>query len=209
VSGELFKMMSGVDMLHVPYRGMAPALTAGDVRAGPVEAGDKTQGDRVRADRKNDGYGRRGVRQGVPTVSAGSKGAAARAKLRRHGIFDGRPVGMGRRYPPHAAAQPQRGGVSRSRCPAGRRAGERGERNEERYLNPCPAEAAPRCSLGLLRSPPASDAARAGPGRPRSAFGLASGLPARRAPAMARPLQRPHLGKGDIRALNRWAAFDP
>jgi len=27
VSGELFKMMTGVDMLHVPYRGGAPALT--------------------------------------------------------------------------------------------------------------------------------------------------------------------------------------
>jgi tripartite-type tricarboxylate transporter receptor subunit TctC len=27
VSGELFKMMAGVDMLHVPYRGDAPALT--------------------------------------------------------------------------------------------------------------------------------------------------------------------------------------
>ena len=26
VSGELFKMMTGVDMLHVPYRGVAPAL---------------------------------------------------------------------------------------------------------------------------------------------------------------------------------------
>jgi tripartite-type tricarboxylate transporter receptor subunit TctC len=27
VAGELFKMMAGVDMLHVPYRGTAPALT--------------------------------------------------------------------------------------------------------------------------------------------------------------------------------------
>jgi tripartite-type tricarboxylate transporter receptor subunit TctC len=27
VSGELFKMMAGVDLLHVPYRGGAPALT--------------------------------------------------------------------------------------------------------------------------------------------------------------------------------------
>jgi tripartite-type tricarboxylate transporter receptor subunit TctC len=27
VGGELFKMMAGVDMLHVPYRGEAPALT--------------------------------------------------------------------------------------------------------------------------------------------------------------------------------------
>src|SRR5208282_1212671 len=27
VSGELFKMMAGVDLLHVPYRGEAPAHT--------------------------------------------------------------------------------------------------------------------------------------------------------------------------------------
>src|SRR5262245_56787979 len=34
VSGELFKIMTGVDMLHVPYRGAAAALT--DVIAGRV-----------------------------------------------------------------------------------------------------------------------------------------------------------------------------
>src|SRR5262245_36120253 len=33
--GELFKMMAGVDMLHVPYRGGAPALT--DLLAGQVQ----------------------------------------------------------------------------------------------------------------------------------------------------------------------------
>ena len=27
VAGEMFKMMSGIDMLHVPYRGSAPMLT--------------------------------------------------------------------------------------------------------------------------------------------------------------------------------------
>ncbi|PWT88412.1 MAG: MFS transporter [Proteobacteria bacterium] len=35
VSGELFKMLAGVDMVHVPYRGAAPALT--DVFAGRVD----------------------------------------------------------------------------------------------------------------------------------------------------------------------------
>jgi len=35
LSGELFKMMAGVDMLHVPYRGTAPALT--DLLGGQVQ----------------------------------------------------------------------------------------------------------------------------------------------------------------------------
>lgn len=34
LSGELFKMMTGVDMLHVPYRGAAPALN--DLLGGQV-----------------------------------------------------------------------------------------------------------------------------------------------------------------------------
>ena len=35
LSGELFKLMTGVDMLHVPYRGNAPALT--DLLAGQIQ----------------------------------------------------------------------------------------------------------------------------------------------------------------------------
>jgi tripartite-type tricarboxylate transporter receptor subunit TctC len=35
VSGELFKMMTGVNMIHVPYRGAAPALT--DLLGGQVQ----------------------------------------------------------------------------------------------------------------------------------------------------------------------------
>src|SRR5262249_32173511 len=35
VSGELFKMMTGINMVHVPYRGGAPALT--DMVAGQVQ----------------------------------------------------------------------------------------------------------------------------------------------------------------------------
>jgi tripartite-type tricarboxylate transporter receptor subunit TctC len=35
MAGELFKMMAGVDMVHVPYRGAAPALT--DLLAGQVQ----------------------------------------------------------------------------------------------------------------------------------------------------------------------------
>jgi tripartite-type tricarboxylate transporter receptor subunit TctC len=35
ISGELFKMMAGVDLTHVPYRGSAPALT--DLLGGQVQ----------------------------------------------------------------------------------------------------------------------------------------------------------------------------
>ena len=35
LAGELFKMMAGIDMVHVPYRGAGPALT--DVLAGQVQ----------------------------------------------------------------------------------------------------------------------------------------------------------------------------
>jgi tripartite-type tricarboxylate transporter receptor subunit TctC len=35
VVGEMFKMMAGIDMVHVPYRGIAPALT--DLLAGQVQ----------------------------------------------------------------------------------------------------------------------------------------------------------------------------
>jgi tripartite-type tricarboxylate transporter receptor subunit TctC len=35
VSGELFKMMAGIDMVHVPYRGAAPALS--DLLGGQVQ----------------------------------------------------------------------------------------------------------------------------------------------------------------------------
>jgi tripartite-type tricarboxylate transporter receptor subunit TctC len=36
LAGELFKMMAGVNLIHVPYRGNAPALT--DLMAGQIEA---------------------------------------------------------------------------------------------------------------------------------------------------------------------------
>jgi tripartite-type tricarboxylate transporter receptor subunit TctC len=35
LAGELFKMMTGIDMVHVPYRGGAPALT--DLLGGQVQ----------------------------------------------------------------------------------------------------------------------------------------------------------------------------
>src|SRR5262249_36595744 len=35
MSGELFKMMTGIEMVHIPYRGAAPAVT--DLIAGQVQ----------------------------------------------------------------------------------------------------------------------------------------------------------------------------
>jgi tripartite-type tricarboxylate transporter receptor subunit TctC len=35
MSGELFKMMAGINLVHVPYRGSAPALT--DLLGGQVQ----------------------------------------------------------------------------------------------------------------------------------------------------------------------------
>src|SRR5262245_30776020 len=48
VSGELFKMMTGVDMIHVPYRGGGPALT-------DLLSGHPMQGDEIRALRRLQG----------------------------------------------------------------------------------------------------------------------------------------------------------
>ena len=52
VAGELFKMMTGVDMVHVPYRGTAPALT--DLLGGQVQVGFDTDAlvDRVHQGRQ-------------------------------------------------------------------------------------------------------------------------------------------------------------
>ena len=84
LSGELFKMMTGVNMTHVPYRGSAPALTdlisgqvhvmfdnmpsslphirAGTLRALAVTTAQRSAGAARRADRRRDGAGLRGQR---------------------------------------------------------------------------------------------------------------------------------------------------
>jgi tripartite-type tricarboxylate transporter receptor subunit TctC len=45
VAGELFKMMAGVNMVHVPYRGMPPALT--DLIGGQVQVAFDTIGNSI------------------------------------------------------------------------------------------------------------------------------------------------------------------
>src|SRR5262245_58382779 len=52
IAGELFKMMAGVDMVHVPYRGAGPAIT--DLLGGQVQVYFVTTGasiEYIRADR--------------------------------------------------------------------------------------------------------------------------------------------------------------
>src|SRR5262249_14865369 len=47
VAGELFKMMAGVDLVHVPYRGGAPALN--DLLAGQVQVAFDTLSTSIEA----------------------------------------------------------------------------------------------------------------------------------------------------------------
>ena len=55
LAGELFKMMAGVDIVHVPYRGGAPALTdliGGQVQVmfiGPIEVVEHIKSGKLRA----------------------------------------------------------------------------------------------------------------------------------------------------------------
>jgi tripartite-type tricarboxylate transporter receptor subunit TctC len=55
IAGELFKLMAGIDMVHVPYRGGAPALTdlmGGQVQVafmGPAASLSFIQADKIRA----------------------------------------------------------------------------------------------------------------------------------------------------------------
>jgi tripartite-type tricarboxylate transporter receptor subunit TctC len=52
VAGELFKMMTGIDMVHVPYRGAGPAIT--DLLSGQVQvlfAGTPESMEHIRAGR--------------------------------------------------------------------------------------------------------------------------------------------------------------
>src|SRR6516164_6410851 len=50
VAGESFKMMTGIDMVHVPYRGTAPALT--DLLGGQVQSSPPRLVDRIHQGRQ-------------------------------------------------------------------------------------------------------------------------------------------------------------
>ena len=73
IAGELFKMMTGIDMLHVPYRGEAPAIT--DLIGGQVQVDFDHDGhvDRVHQGRQaaatgGDDGNRSEVLPDIPTV---------------------------------------------------------------------------------------------------------------------------------------------
>ena len=76
LSGELFKMMTGVNMVHVPYRGAAPALT--DLIAGQVQVMFDNMPPSIRAHQ-----GRQAARAGGDHARARSAAAAGRSDRRR------------------------------------------------------------------------------------------------------------------------------
>ena len=97
VAGELFKMMTGVDMLHMPYRGVAPAtadLLGGRIqvlfdtlpaaigqhprRKNPRARGDVEEAIRVAAGRAGDERVRAGLRGGFVPRHLGAEGHATR-----------------------------------------------------------------------------------------------------------------------------------
>jgi tripartite-type tricarboxylate transporter receptor subunit TctC len=68
VAGELFKMMTGVDMVHVPYRGAAPALT--DLLGGQVQVMFATMSSSIE-------YIRAGKLRALAVTTATPKGTPA------------------------------------------------------------------------------------------------------------------------------------
>ena len=109
VAGELFKMMAGVDMVHVPYRGGAPALT--DLLGGQVQVmflspcgvnriHQERQAARARGDDRR--LARRGCRTSRPWASS------CRATRRARG-WHRRTQGHARRDHRQAQQRDQRG----------------------------------------------------------------------------------------------------
>ena len=118
VAGELFKMMAGVDMVHVPYRGGAPALT--DLLGGQVQVMFDTAAgvDRVH-------QGRQAARAGGDHRDAlgGAAGHPDRGRVRaglrgeRVGMASARP----RTRPPRSSTSSTRRSTRASPIPRSRR----------------------------------------------------------------------------------------
>ena len=104
MSGELFKMMTGVDMVHVPYRGGALALT--DLLAGQVQVmfdNIPTSAEHVRTGRLR---GLAVTSDALGRLARPAHGRGFRAGLRVERLVrPGRAQGHARRY--HRAAQPR------------------------------------------------------------------------------------------------------
>jgi tripartite-type tricarboxylate transporter receptor subunit TctC len=82
VAGELFKMMTGVDMVHVPYRGAAPALS--DLLTGQVQVlidNMPTSIEHIRAGRVRGGCD---VGEALGRAADGAGDRRVRAGLRSH-----------------------------------------------------------------------------------------------------------------------------
>ena len=107
IGGELFKMMTGIDMLHVPYRGGAPALT--DLMGGQVQVYVQPAAGIDRRDQ-----GRQGARaRGDHGEALG--GAARRADRRRvRAGLRGQHLAGHRRAQGHAAPRSSTGSTRRS-----------------------------------------------------------------------------------------------
>ena len=118
VAGELFKMMAGVDMVHVPYRGAAPALT--DLLGGQVQVDVRHHAavDRVH-------QGRQAARAGGDHGDAlgGAAGRSDRGRFRAglRGELAGTASARPRTRPPRSSTSSTRRSMPASPIPRSRR----------------------------------------------------------------------------------------
>ena len=118
VAGELFKMMTGVNMVHVPYRGAAPALT--DLLGGQVQVYVRHH---ARVDRVH--QGRQAARAGGDHCDAlgGAAGRPDRGRFRA-GLRGERVVSASARprtRPPRSSTSSTRRSMPASPIPRSRR----------------------------------------------------------------------------------------
>jgi hypothetical protein len=113
---ELFRSMSGVDMLHVPYRGGGPALT--DLLGGQVQAFFSTLISSIQYIRDGKLRPARGDRIDALCGAPKLRGGQVRSKTGRHGK---RPVPndtlghAGERHPRHGSSHDNRVSPAASR----------------------------------------------------------------------------------------------